>query len=331
MRKKTEYFTILFVSPSASLSLAAAYFYENIKKQFIGIKNIRFIVREYGRFFTEVNTSFIRDILLYKPDIVGFSCFFWNFDSNKKLSILAKSLLPEVFTVFGGPQVGSINDAVNIIKENSSIDAILCGEADFTFPELAYRAFADKPISDIPGLVIKKDGKLYPGKDSNYAADLSNLPIVYCNDNDYVVSCLNRGGVIPFQTLRGCKNKCSYCLYCTNPIRFFNLKKVEKEVEYICSNMVKNVRICDSHFGGSYARAMEIFDIIKYYNKETKFSIYPDPDHIDDQYIKSARDAKCKIISLGLETLDKKVSSKINRKIDTQKTFKLLKLLQSYG
>ncbi|MCK5506463.1 MAG: hypothetical protein KAJ10_14975, partial [Thermodesulfovibrionia bacterium] len=86
MSFKKESFSILFISSQPTFSLAAAFFYENIKKKFTEINIPRFIVRDYSRVFSEVNSSFIRDILLYRPDIIGFSCFFWNFDSNVRLS-----------------------------------------------------------------------------------------------------------------------------------------------------------------------------------------------------------------------------------------------------
>jgi len=322
--------TILFATSLPHFPLAAAYFYENIKK-LPNVKKIRFIARDYSRFFTEVNSSFVRDILLFKPDIIAFSCFFWNFERNIKLSILAKSLHPGIVTVFGGPQVGTVAQAAQIIKENSSIDAILCGEADFTFPELVRLIIGNEESINLPGLVRRNGDTIYMGQELYYVQDLSELPIIFDDSNEFVLAHINPDGIIPFQTIRGCKNNCSYCLYCINTLRFFPIKRIEKEIAFLCSKKVKHVRICDSHFGGSQARAMELFEIIKFYNKGTTFSIYPDPDHLDRQFIKAARNANCEIISLGLETMDKDVSAEINRKVDGGKISLLLDLLHEQG
>lgn len=323
--------TVLFISPYPAFSYAAGIFGETLKNHFKGLGGLCFRVRDYSQTTAEVNSTFIRDILLHQYDIIAFSSFFWNHDQNLLLAKQAKLLKPDVITIFGGPQLGKIEDAAVLLNAHPFIDAALCGEADLSFPELAFRMATDTDPMGIEGLVYQQEGAI--NVTGEYAAiqDLSDIPIVFHPSNEYVHFHLNQPAMLSYQTLRGCKNACSYCLYCLNKPRFFPMKRIDKELAYICSQKPKYIRICDSHFGGTKARAMELFDIIRYYNRDTLFSIYPDPDHIDAGYIEAARAARCQIISLGIESLDSTVAQAVNRRFDKKKLVETFNTLRAYG
>lgn len=317
---------------SAGFSLAAAYFYETLRQRFFDRLNIRFQVRNYDRFALEMDYSFLQDISLLQPDILAFSNFFWNYQANLNLAELAKSLNPEIFTVFGGPQTGDLEDAANLLNSRSAVDAVLCGEADFTFPELAYHFADDSLAADLPGLALKIDNRISIGQADYFVKDLAALPPVYHVKNDYVNARLGRWQPVALETLRGCRDNCAYCYYCANTLRLRPLKAVESEIAFLCRERFKHVRVCDSHFGGSPSRAMEIFEIIKHYNTgETVFYIYPDSYHIDEKYMQAGRAAGCRIISLGIETLDKQVAKKIDRRTRNEKQFAALELIGKSG
>jgi len=304
-----------------SVSLATLYFSEALEKRFAGLRRPRFVVRDYSRCFTEVDVSFVRDILLLEPDIIGLSSFFWNLEQNIRLAELAKSLRAQVFTVFGGPQVGSVEHAARLMEKHPSIDAILCGEADLTFPELVFRVLAGEDPAGLPGLVSRQEGEVRACGGACFVEDLAELPLVFHDQSEYLKEHFNDRAVVPLQTLRGCKGRCSYCLYGASPLRLFPLERVAKEIAFVCSQRAKHVRVCDGLFGGSKSRAMELFSIIKQLNRDSTFYIYPDPDHVDADYVRAARDANCRMISLGVETMDRAVSAAVGRKF-TESVFR---------
>src|SRR3990167_6533160 len=52
------------------------------------------------------------------PDVVGFSCYIWNWEFNKVLAKKVHESYPECLIVFGGPHVpikGEIPDYVNVV------------------------------------------------------------------------------------------------------------------------------------------------------------------------------------------------------------------------
>ena len=317
--------TLIIVTPYRSISLAAAFFTEILKTRMAGVDGFRVLTRDYGRCLHEVDISFVRDMLLYKPPLIGFSCFFWNMEQNLKLAALAKTLMqPGPICVFGGPQVGGISHAAKLIEEQPAVDAVICGEADLRFPELVHRFFSDKGIENIGCLAVRKSSGVHLESGLCHIEDLSRLPIVYHGENEYLARSLHPKIITPLQTLRGCRNKCAYCLYCTSSLRFFPLDRVEKEVAFICQKRIEQVRIVDSHFAGTKKRAMALFDIIKGLNIDTAFYIYPDPEHVDPDYIQAGKSANCRIISAGVETMDPKVSALVSRSSDLKGYRRLL-------
>ncbi len=323
--------SVLIVAPYGYFSLATGFFLETLKACLKEVKNVRFLTRSYPRIHTEVDISFVRDMLLLKPNVIGFSNFFWNLEQNIKLALLAKSLLPDTFVIFGGPQVGDTSYAADLLEKHNCIDAILRGEADFTFPELVRQIFADEKIGGLAGLVLRDRNGISAEQGQCYVQDINTLPIVFHSESEYAAKYLNVNNIIPLQTLRGCRQTCSYCLYCTSTPRVFSLERVEKEVEFLCQHGARYVRVCDSHFGGSKKRAMDLFNVIRYHNTETMFSIYPDPRHLDLDYIRAAGSANCRIISLGVEALDPAVSSEVNRDSTGTEFLDTLHLLNEYG
>lgn len=321
---------ILLVTAYQSFSLAPAYFYEAFRNGQSEFNDISLYIKSYRRFWDEVDYSFIHDILLIKPDMVAFSNFFWNFEDNLKLARLAKSMNNGAFVIFGGPQVGEPDDSRKILEEHDCIDYALCGEADFTFAQLLSALSAEQRPLEIPGLVYRAEDGFIAVAGDCYVKDLSTLPVVYDAGSEYVSANFNRYRAMPLETIRGCRSQCSYCRYCINTLRYKPLKTAELEIAFLCRNRASHVRVCDSHFGGSQARAMELFDIISHYNKsDTEFYIYPDPDHVDQGYIRAARTANCHIISLGIETLDESITKAISRRVSSQKSIQALSLLKS--
>ncbi|NNE19907.1 MAG: B12-binding domain-containing radical SAM protein, partial [Myxococcales bacterium] len=273
-----------------------------------------FIVQDYGRARDEVDCSFARDVLLLKPSIIAFSCFFWSMEHHLGLAALAKELDPAVQTVFGGPQTGSPLDGRALIEAHPAVDFVISGEADLAFPELARRLTHRESPSGVPGLVHRDHGAIRVAAAPATVTNLAEVPTAYCAESLYLADRMSALDIVPIQTLRGCRNSCAYCIYRVPRLRFFPDDRVAEELEYLCRVGVRHVRISDSHFAGTRDRALHFFDVIRKVNRETKFYIYPDPRHVDGEYLDAATAANCEPLALGLETSDPGVASRVGRK-----------------
>ncbi|MAE96156.1 MAG: hypothetical protein CL910_15995 [Deltaproteobacteria bacterium] len=302
---------MLFVQSGTGFSLAAAVFHAGLARV---EPRVRFVARDYARTRDEVDASFMRDMLLLRPAIVAFSCFFWNLDHHLRLAALAKALDPGVLCVLGGPQAGGPAEARDLLAANAAVDAALCGEADLAFPEYVRRVVAGEALQDVPGLVRRGEasgeGAIHPAS----VKDLSQVPVALSESSEYVARRLPGQELIPLQTLRGCRNRCSYCLYTAPSLRLFPLERVTEEIDCLGRLGVRHVRVCDSHFGGTRERAMEIFARMGRWRKRTRFAIYPDPLHVDGEYLREARSVGCEMLSLGVESMDPATSAALRRR-----------------
>ena len=74
------------------------------------------------------------DIYLKKPDVIGFSCYIWNFSMIMDLIAEISKVLPHVPIWLGGPEVSF--DASKLLDEKKELTGIMVGEGEQTFKEL---------------------------------------------------------------------------------------------------------------------------------------------------------------------------------------------------
>ena len=76
----------------------------------------------------------LADIYRRSPDVIGFSCYIWNFSMIKKLVRELAKLLPGVPVWLGGPEVSY--EYEKILAEYPEVSGIMTGEGEETFREL---------------------------------------------------------------------------------------------------------------------------------------------------------------------------------------------------
>lgn len=86
----------------------------------------------------------LADIYVRKPDMIGFSCYIWNWRLVRELLGELPKLLPDTPVWLGGPEV--TYDADRILRQYPQVTGVMVGEGEATFRELlAYyvRIFAE--------------------------------------------------------------------------------------------------------------------------------------------------------------------------------------------
>ena len=95
--------------------------------------------------------EFIREkILKSKPDIVGITATTPLMNQLRDISVLTKDISKNIFVVGGGPHPSALPKET---LSESKLDAILIGEADYSFPEICDGI----KLSEIPGLYYKDE------------------------------------------------------------------------------------------------------------------------------------------------------------------------------
>jgi len=108
----------------------------------------------------------------YQPDIVGISALFSNLmDSAHTIARISKEVHPAATVILGGNHIGNAVKDYLYAKhtpnsglparlydlEDLNIDVAMHGEVDFEFPRLVGAILNKEDISQIPGLVMRKD------------------------------------------------------------------------------------------------------------------------------------------------------------------------------
>ncbi len=229
----------------------------------------------------------LEDIYRRKPDVIGFSCYIWNWTFVRQLLAELPKLLPGTALWLGGPEV--TYDADRLLAQYPKLTGIMVGEGEATFRELAAwyldsrhgtaEAAAEgsaaeggrkpaegdkdgaekgsgvrkKRLEDIPGLY------LHTGPTpARQLLDMSSVPFLYGDLAPFE----NR--IIYYESSRGCPYSCSYCLSSIEKsVRIRDIGAVKKELQFFLDSRVKQVKFVDRTFNCNHAHAMAVWKYLR--------------------------------------------------------------------
>ena len=270
-------------------------------------------------------TDILGDIYRQKPDVIGFSCYIWNWNLVKELLTELPKILPDTQIWLGGPEVSY--DAPLILDKYPGVSGIMIGEGEATFKELveayaeamseqdpieaecveldcmepkcvsvqcAGSQWADR-LSGIPGLCLPAG--YTPMREM---VDMNDLPFLYgesllagenasvqtIGEDKKLESFENR--IIYYESSRGCPYRCSYCLSSIDKrVRLRNTEKVKEELQFFLDHKVKQVKFVDRTFNADREHAREIWRYIsKNDNGVTNFHFEISADILKEEDLK---------------------------------------------
>jgi radical SAM superfamily enzyme YgiQ (UPF0313 family) len=257
------------------------------------------------------NDTLQRIVFSWGPDIIGFSCHYWSIAAFFEASDWIKKTNPKAFIVLGGPQVNSINSAQIILESYKSIDFIIRGSGEESICKLIESFNLNKSRLTVPGLSFRDNGVIVHNKIINGSRWPKNL--IFHQGNAKLTNHILALHEVSFETTRGCYSKCIYCYYPIDNFEIIDDEKVFSELLFICNSEVENLRICDTHFGGTKERAKKILRYLKKINHHTSVKIYPNLLHIDEEYIQLIKESGAQITSIGIQSTNLVALKKINR------------------
>lgn len=223
----------------------------------------------------------LADIYKRKPDVIGFSCYIWNWTLVQELLAELPKVLPDTDIWLGGPEVSF--DADKIMTEFPQLAGIIIGEGEATFREVAEYYLEreaesrtiEKPaehpekrmaeesveqgttgrrsLKEISGLYLK-DGYT----SMRALTDLSSIPFLYSDLTPF------ENKIIYYETSRGCPYRCSYCLSSIDKtVRMRDISVVKRELQFFLDNKVKQVKFVDRTFNCNHEHAMAVWQYIR--------------------------------------------------------------------
>jgi radical SAM superfamily enzyme YgiQ (UPF0313 family) len=309
-------------------------------------------------------------IFMEKPDVIAFSCYIWNITQVLKLASNLKKVLPQSITIFGGPEVSFEPEEImlnnpfidyiicgegevsfsrllknlrqcstknsyssNISKKNECMENIdnigHIGNIDSIYGNSIYDS-----IKDIEGLCYRdKVEIIYDGK---YCL-IDSLDSLSSPYTDEMLSTLENK-IVYYEASRGCPFSCSYCLSSTfDGVRHFSLERVKKDILRLMDTEVRQVKFVDRTFNCNRKRAKEIIRFIidnsSYINSDINFHFEAAGDLFDDEMLELLAEAEEGLIQfeIGVQSVNEETLNEIGRKTDTEKVFKNISRLISYG
>jgi anaerobic magnesium-protoporphyrin IX monomethyl ester cyclase len=274
--------------------------------------NIKIV--QYGKEYLQlIKSKIIKEISLFKPHIIGFTCNVWNKMEIIFLSKLIKKEFPNTLIIVGGKEVDLSYKEILI---EGNIDLCVIGEGEITFTEIIKSFIKSENLNNINGIVYKNFyGRIIKNPHQKLIDDLNIIPSPYLSG---VFGNNIKSKYIIIETSRGCPFNCSFCKWTTyGKIRNFNIERVLKEIIWVKDNLQYDenfpqiLYFTDSDLLVQKERAIEIFNNSPYVSS-IEWTIITNPRFIDKDIITAANNHNT-LFLFGIESINLESLKLLNR------------------
>jgi len=181
-----------------------------------------------------------------KPVVIGISSIVTNARQALEITEQTKRILPESFVVMGGPYPSMMRN--RLLHRHREVDAVVVGEAEYTFLDLVKRLQNKQSINAVAGLVFREEDKIKSTPPPNPISPLDQ--ILYPAREELKMQLYRENAGIIF-TSRGCPQQ---CIFCSRPVfgrkwRGHSPEYVLKEIEHlIADHGVTTLSVLDVNF-----------------------------------------------------------------------------------
>lgn len=263
----------------------------------------------------------------FSPDVIGISCLFSaQHSSFLKVAAVAKEAKPGVIVVMGGAHPSAFPEYV---LKDASVDFVLIGEAEESFPHLLDVLKIGGDLSGVDGLAYKELDRIVINPKSSYIADLDTIPLparhLLPMETYFGVS--RPHGIdarysrnTNLITSRGCPAGCVFCSIHTVFGRVYRKRSAENvlsEINFLKGRYgIREIQFEDDNLTCDGARAKSIFRGMA--NDELNI-VWSAPNGIalwalDDELIGLMAKSGCWHAALGIESGDQEAIDKIIKK-----------------
>lgn len=267
------------------------------------------------------------DIYKRNPDVVGISCYIWNYSYVREIVRDLVKVLPGTKIWLGGPEV-SFN-AKETLAVNTGVFGIVRGEGEETWKELlSYYLKRTPNPENILGITYRR-GEGIVDNPERPPIQMDDIPL--CSDEawDY------KNRIIYYEGSRGCPFKCSYCLSSMDcRLRFKSLDKIKKELLYYIEKEVPQVKFTDRTFNCNHKYAKSIWRFLIENDKgKTNFHFEVAADLLDEEEIDIITHMRKGLIQLeiGVQTTNPQALEAIHRHSDFGEVSRIVKALKDCG
>ena len=202
-----------------------------------------------------------------------------------------------------------IKDIVNHIRSNHGLKVIIGGTGVSSNPigvleylnaDCAVAGPGEETIHEVLDALGNGDSeKIFRG---NYTGGL--LCRRRPSQIDYKNYC-ESGGVIGFETHKGCSSSCVFCLEANKPVCFKNAGDVIEEIKSFVDAGHDHFHLCDSEFNESLEYSIEFCSALKKAGVGIRWAVYMKPANFNRALFKLLKDTGVYLITLSVDSWKK--------------------------
>ena len=316
-------------NPRANIPLAAgylkAYAYQQGLLEHVSIEIMPREVVDAGG-----DALIVEEIRARQPDVLGISLYTWNSERTLHLAARARTALPGLMVVAGGPEVQRDNDWV---LQHPAVDVAVLGEGEQTFAALLRTLLAERSgnrgLESIgPCALCGVEGIAHRhGDDVRFTAarpgldDLAEVPSPYLLG--YLP--LQPGDMALVECSRWCPYRCSFCLYGRNlgsklGKRLFPLERVVAEVAWARDHGAAAVHFVEANLNLlPYFR--QLTAALQEINGDGGLKLYAElrGEHLSDEGVDALVAAGLHAAEVGLQSANPEALAAVDRRTDLLK------------
>jgi len=275
-------------------------------------------------------------LLELKPAFLGISSTTSSFLDSVRVARLAKTVLPGIQIVVGGPHVSALKES--ILDTFPDIDFTIVGEGEATFLELI-QTRGEEP-GEVKGLVYRQDGQaVYNGYRT--ALELDSLPFpAYEKLNGYPER--YKLPIFNYPTVpnsscvssRGCPYACSYCdrSVFRRTFRYNSAEYLYEHMSYLKERFgIRHLNFYDDQFTFNRNRVEQFCTMLLNHPLDMTFNCAIRAEHVDDDLLGLMKGAGCWMASLGIETADQTLLSRHRQNANVDLLSRTIKLINKNG
>ncbi len=237
------------------------------------------------------------------PDALAIGCYIWNMPQVLRLLRAVKAARPDIRVLLGGPEVSY--DAPECLSAHAEVDAILCGEAERSYPALLAAWARGEAEPDVAGLVTRTGER----------PSTPPLPPASWAD-PYAGAALDPHRIWYAETSRGCPFRCQFCLSSVSPgVRALSAVAAVSRLVGMAKQGARLVKLVDRTFNYDSARARAIWQGLLDADVDCVFHFEIEAHLLDEAslaLLQSAPKGKFQF-EIGVQTIDSEVLDAIQR------------------
>ena len=275
----------------------------------------------------------------FEPDLIGISV-----NSGMLARSLARALdgrLPGVPRVVGG-QTCYPDFHGRELLETGLFHAVVYGEGEETFLEIAERVVSGRPLTGAAGTLVRYAGRTVDGGPRASIRDLDSLPFPDFSDLDLsLYSEDSKPPYTPSQWLtilgsRGCVCRCDFCLQRVIWNREYRNRSAASLIEEMDHGFetcgLSRFHFSDLAINNDYRQLMELCDGLTRRGTPYQFGGNASIDRrIDEGYARRLRAAGCQFLTIGIESGSDTVLSAMRKRYSVRHMAMALGHLRDVG